>query len=57
MSWNWQQSDWPHFRWHKDAFEALEAKFLHQSGILLGTLKHLDQEQQQGLKIGVVALT
>lgn len=55
MAWNWQKSDWPHFSWDKDALEELEARFLHQSGILLGTLKHMDDEQKQGLTIELIS--
>lgn len=40
MAWNWQQDDWPHFRWDKDALAGVEAQFLHQSGILIGATKH-----------------
>ncbi len=55
MTWNWQKSDWPHFRWDKAALEELEARFLHQSGILLGTLKHMNDEQKQGLTIELIS--
>ena len=40
MAWNWQQDDWPHFRWDKDALAGVEAQFLHKSGILIGATKH-----------------
>ena len=26
MKWNWQQPDWPDFRWNSDALAALEAR-------------------------------
>lgn len=41
MMWNWQKSDWLNFSWDKEALTELEARFLYQSGILLGTLKHM----------------
>lgn len=41
MAWNWQQEDWPHFRWDKDALAKAEEQFLRQSGIMIGGVKHL----------------
>ncbi|MCV6576788.1 MAG: DUF4172 domain-containing protein [Cohaesibacter sp.] len=55
MTWNWQKSDWPQFTWNKKALEELETRFLHQSGILLGTLKHIDDEQKQHLTIDLIS--
>lgn len=39
MIWNWQQGDWPHFRWDTEALAKAEAQFLRQSGVLIGTQK------------------
>jgi hypothetical protein len=39
MKWNWQQPDWPNLRWSSDALAALEARFLQQSGIMIGVVK------------------
>ena len=33
MKWNWQQLDWPDFRWNSEAMAVHEARFLKQSGI------------------------
>ncbi|MFZ1107946.1 MAG: Fic family protein [Rhodomicrobium sp.] len=51
MIWNWQQTDWPHFTYGKAQFEELEAQFLRQSGILLGSYRHLREDDKAGLAI------
>src|SRR5208337_2158255 len=48
MKWNWQKSDWPHFKWDKTPLIKPEAHFLLQAGVFAGTVKHLlphDREQ------------
>lgn len=54
MKWNWQQPDWPKFRWDSGALVALEAKFLKQSGIMVGTVKHLGENDRTGLTVEVM---
>ena len=34
--WNWQQDDWPQFRFDRAVLEAREARFLLCGGLLLG---------------------
>lgn len=46
MSWNWQQDDWPHFRWDKDALAQSETQFLRQLGILIGAARHFNEEDK-----------
>jgi len=46
MIWNWQKKDWPRFRYDKGLLEALEAQFLHKSGILIGSYKHINDENK-----------
>ena len=47
MAWNWQQSDWPNFRWSKNAVAKFEAQFLQNVGIQTGSAKHFDNETRQ----------
>jgi len=54
MIWNWQQNDWPHFRWNKDALETYEAQFLRQSGVLIGSAKHLSPEDEKLLIVDMI---
>ncbi|MBX3483063.1 Fic family protein [Phenylobacterium sp.] len=54
MRWNWQQSDWPDFRWDSAALAALEARFLRQSGVVIGTVKHLGDDDRATVTIDVM---
>ncbi len=55
MAWNWEQDDWPNFTYDKDVLEALENRFLSESGTLLGAFKHLNGDEQQALTIGLIS--
>ena len=60
MMWNREQRDWPHFRWDRARFRQAEERFLFQSGVFAGTVKHLGPEEQEQLTIesmGLEALT
>lgn len=46
MTWNWQQNDWPNFRWKKEALEVFESEFQHKSGVLIGSAKHFREEDK-----------
>ena len=54
MRWNWQQPDWPAFRWESAALAGLEARFLQQSGVLIGSVKHLGEADRSGLTIEIM---
>ncbi len=49
MAWNWQLSDWPEFRFDAGRLRATEAQFLKGSGVVVGSLHHLDAEERDGL--------
>lgn len=55
MAWNWQQPDWPHFRWDKNRLAEAEQQFLLESGVFIGTVKHLGSEDRQQLTIEVMS--
>lgn len=55
MKWNWQQPDWPDFRWNGAALTALEASFLQQAGVLIGSIKHLGDEDRTTVTIDIMA--
>lgn len=44
MTWNWEHNNWPDFLWDRDSMVKLEEIFLHQSGIVSGTIKHFDDD-------------
>ncbi|MFH1016805.1 MAG: Fic family protein [Pseudomonadota bacterium] len=51
MIWNWQQGDWCQFTYQSALLEEFEARFLRQSGILLGAYKHVRDDEKNILKI------
>jgi len=55
MEWNWQKDDWPEFTYRKSALADLEARFLHQSGIFLGALKHVSAEDKDTLVVDLMS--
>jgi Fic family protein len=55
MRWNWQQPDWPEFRWDGAVLAALEARFLQQAGVLIGSVKHLGDGDRATITIDIMA--
>lgn len=55
MTWNWQQADWPNFRYDSSQLEGFEAQFLKREGLLLGAFKHLDEDDKATLRIEVIS--
>lgn len=55
MTWNWQQADWPHFTYDEAAIAPLEADFLRESGILIGTFRHLDADEKDLLTVDLMS--
>ena len=51
MAWNWQQPDWPSFSWDRKRLAAAEQRFLLGGGVLLGTVKHLADEDRDQFRI------
>jgi Fic family protein len=51
MVWNWQRPDWPKFRWKTARLAAAEREFLIGAGVLVGTVKHLKNEERDQLTI------
>jgi Fic family protein len=49
--WNWQQADWPEWRFDATAVTGLERRFLLNAGALLGAWRHLTTDDQEQLKI------
>ena len=55
MTWNWQQSDWPHFSWKSARLHKAEQQFLLGGGMFAGSLKHLDAGERQMLIIEAIS--
>ena len=50
-TWNWQQEDWPQFRFDSAKLDTLEAEFLRQSGVFIGAVKHVSDDDRQQLTV------
>lgn len=55
MRWNWQDPDWPRFRWDAARLATRELVFAEKSGVLIGTSSHLDQENQSQLIVDLMS--
>jgi Fic family protein len=51
MSWNWEKSDWPNFTWDQARLEKAEQQFLLGGGVLVGTVRHLPEEDREHLTV------
>jgi Fic family protein len=51
MTWNWQQPDWPRFAWDASPLTKAEERFLRETGVFLGTVKHLQSEDRDQLTV------
>ncbi len=56
MRWNWQQPDWPEFRWDGRTLAKAEAAFLRGVGVLVGSAKHLDDDTRQQLLVDAMSV-
>lgn len=54
MAWNWEQDNWPDFSWDSAAMATLEDQFLHQSGVLIGSTKHFNDEDKTVLIVDMI---
>ena len=55
MTWNWQKPDWPNFTWNRARIEKAEQEFLLGGGVLVGTVKHLPEEDRQQLTVDAMS--
>jgi Fic family protein len=55
MKWNWQQKDWPAFRYDAAALAPLERQFLRHSGEFIGAFRHIDAPDKDALKIDLIS--
>lgn len=53
--WNWQQRDWPKFRYDRTKLEALEAEFLREAGEFIGAVKHIAEDDKQQLTVDLIS--
>jgi Fic family protein len=53
--WNWQQHDWPRFRFDASRLVPLEAEFLRQSGVFSGAIRHVEEDEKQELVVELMS--
>jgi Fic family protein len=51
MTWNWEQPEWPHFAWNQGKLALAEKEFLVGSGMFVGAIKHLDDDDRNQLTV------
>jgi Fic family protein len=55
MTWNWQRSGWPNFRWKKARLAKAEELFLKRGGELSGLTSHLLKNDQTNIRLEAMA--
>jgi Fic family protein len=55
MRWNWQQDDWPEFRWDHRKLTRAEALFAEHAGVVIGASKHLSTDERDSLTIELMS--
>jgi Fic family protein len=55
MRWNWQQLGWPNFNWDRLRISAAEEQFLLGAGVVIGTVKHLGEDEHNQLLVEVMS--
>src|ERR1039458_2357119 len=55
MAWNWQNPDWPNFKWDRSRMSTAEEQFLLGAGVVIGTVKHLGEDEHNQLLVEVMS--
>ena len=53
--WNWQQTDWPTFRFERGKLEAMESQFLLQSGVFSGCIRHISEGDREQITVDLIS--
>lgn len=54
MRWNWQQPDWPRFRWNRAVLRKAEDVFLVGGGLAEGATRHLAAAERERLTVEAI---
>jgi Fic family protein len=54
MTWNWQLENWPNFHFELELFAQFEQNYHEKSGLILGVLKYLQEEEIETIKIDIL---
>lgn len=55
MKWNWQNAEWPNFRYDAAGLIPLEQKFLQSAGEVIGAVRHFNEEDSNQLRIELLS--
>ena len=55
MTWNWQRPDWPQFHYSPERLAQREGLFLRQSGVVVGTVRHLPDAERLPLVVELMS--
>src|SRR5882672_2830175 len=55
MTWNWEQAEWPNFKYDATVLEPQEKQFLLQAGEFIGAFRHIGSDDQNTLKIELIS--
>lgn len=55
MKWNWQQPEWPAFKYAPDQYTDYETAFQRQAGITVGALQHLSDADKNNVVIELLS--
>ncbi|MCZ7486127.1 Fic family protein [Rhizobium rhizogenes] len=55
MKWNWQNTDWPNFRYDTASLLPLEQKFLQSAGEVMGAVRHFNDDDSNQLRIELLS--
>ena len=55
MLWNWQHPDWPNFTWDRTKIANAEEQFLLGSGVVIGSVKHLGEQEHKQLLVELMS--
>jgi len=55
MTWNWQHDEWPDFLYDTTEFSEYENQFLHNAGIMHGSIKHITDNDKETLRVQLIS--
>ncbi len=55
MTWNWQRTAWPKFRWENAPLRRAEERFLLQSGEFAGIVQHLSATDREHMTVDAIS--
>lgn len=55
MRWNWEEEKWPDFTFKKASLASYEKEFNHNSGVIFGSLKYVNDDDYDTLKVDLIS--